>query len=92
MRAFAEDLAPRLSGGASRDDLAAFDRAHGRDRGGIVQPDSLANLFDVFFGSDPIAVSPGTDGVFSLSSGRHRTEIARRLGWTHVPGRILGSG
>ncbi len=90
LRAFAQDLLPRMRAGtATRDELAALDRADGRDTGGLIRPDNLANLHDVFFGSDPIAVSPLSTGSYDISSGRHRIEIARALGWTHIPARLL---
>ncbi len=91
MQAFSRDILPSLNhAGFSRDYLASLDQAVGRCNGGIVHSESLANLYDIFFGSDPIAASPTTSGTLDLSSGRHRAAVARGLGWTHVPGRMLG--
>ena len=93
MRAFSTDLIPLLrKGKASRNDLAEFDSEHGRDGHGPVKADSLANLHDVFFGSDSIAATLTADGFYDLSSGRHRAQVARQLGWTHIPARLLGQG
>ena len=91
MRALGRDLLPTLSReGFCRIDLDRFDQNAGRNDGSIVHPESLANLYDIFFGSDPIAASPSFNGMLELSSGRHRVLIAKDLGWTHVPGRMLG--
>lgn len=91
LRTFAAELLPRLRDGLlSRDDLVEFDRANGRDEGGLVYPDSLANVRDMFFGSEPVAVSPLPGGSFDVTNGRHRIEAARALGWTHLPARLIG--
>jgi hypothetical protein len=91
LRAFQADMLPRFQAGrASRDEFFALDRELGRESHGQMPADNLANLYDLLFGDDAIAVSPLADGHYSFSSGRHRTAIARALGWSHVPGRILG--
>ncbi|HEY0599193.1 hypothetical protein [Brevundimonas sp.] len=91
LQAFARDLAPLLAHGAvSADDLAGFDRATGRNGASGVHPQSLSNLHAVFFGADPIAAERYPDGKYRLASGRHRTAVARSLGWTHVPARNSG--
>lgn len=48
-----------------------------------------ANVYDMFLGSDPIALSRRPDGKLDPQSGRHRIEIARELGLTHLPARLL---
>ena len=89
--AFAGQIIPRLRAGPiDRDELRAADRAAGRATGGAVPADSLDNLHEVFFGSDSIAASRLPDGRYTLLSGRHRTEVARSLGWSHVPVRMDG--
>jgi hypothetical protein len=91
LQTFARDLSPLLRSSAHVDPdlLLAFDREHGRQGTGVVRPDSLSNIFEVFLRSDPIAVSPDGDRGYTFSNGRHRTEIARGLGWTHVPAKVL---
>jgi hypothetical protein len=48
-----------------------------------------ANVYDLFLGSDPIALSRRADGSFDPQSGRHRIAVARELGITHLPARLL---
>ena len=43
-----------------------------------------------FLGSDPIRVSRRSDGSYSVDGGRHRVELARRLGIRSLPVRIIG--
>lgn len=88
---FAADFLPRLRGGFPlREELVEFDRANGRDNGGLVHPESLENVREMFFGSDPVAVSSLPGGTYDISKGHRRIEAARELGWTHIPARLLG--
>lgn len=75
----------------TRDELAGADRAAGRTtRGGLVHPDSLANLYDIFFaGHEPVSAELYADGFWRVN-GRHRVSIARALGMTHIPAREQG--
>jgi hypothetical protein len=92
LNAFRKDMLPVLarSGHVSRDDFVSLDTSLHRAVGGIIAPNSLANLYDVFFGTEPIAVDHDPKGGLSITNGRHRIAMARELGWTHVPGRLLG--
>lgn len=92
MSAFARDLIPLLcSGNVSEDKLMAFDDDHERRGPGAVHPESLLNLHAIMFGSDPIGTEKSPDGVYRVASGRHRIEVARSLGWTHVPAFVVGA-
>lgn len=87
---FAADFLPRLRGGfPAREDLVEFDRANGRDNGGLVHPESLENVREMFFGANPVAVSPLPRGTYDIEKGHRRIEVARELGWTHIPARLL---
>lgn len=48
-----------------------------------------ANVYDMFLGSDPIALSRRPDGTLDPVGGRHRIAIARELGLKHLPARLL---
>lgn len=87
---FAEELLPRLrEGDLDSGDLLEFDRENGREVDGLLRPDSLANTRDMFFGSEPIAVSLLPGGRLDVTNGCHRIETARGLGWTHIPARLV---
>jgi tetratricopeptide (TPR) repeat protein len=92
LNAFRRDMLPALArrGHISRDDFVSLDRALGRASRGVIEPDSVAHLYDVFFGIDAIAIDRNPGGGFSITNGRHRVVVARELGWTHVPARLLG--
>jgi hypothetical protein len=93
LNTFRRDMMPIFARGdpAAHDDFRALDQKLGRMSSGPVRADSLMHLYEVFFGGDPIAVDRGTGGKgFSVNSGRHRISVAKELGWTHVPARLLG--
>ncbi|WP_295438168.1 hypothetical protein [uncultured Thiodictyon sp.] len=49
--------------------------------------------YDVFFGAGAIVLDgPYSDGTFSVTNGRHRIKVARDLGWSAVPARVIESG
>lgn len=70
---------PGLESGMTRDDFAAIDAANG-----YPPLRRLADVHDMFLGSDPIHVSGG-----EVIGGRHRIQAARDVGITHLPARIL---
>lgn len=91
MKTFARDLLPRLRvDAADPDSLRAIDRANGRADCTPVHPESLVNVRAMLFSTDAIAVSALPGGRFDVSSGDHLIEVARSLGWTHIPARLLG--
>jgi hypothetical protein len=92
LEVFHRDLLPVLSrGSATHEDFRRLDEQLGRTSVGAVRADSLAHLYEVFFGTDTIAVDRAPNGGFSVSSGRHRISVAKELGWTHVPARLAGA-
>ena len=49
--------------------------------------------YDVFFGEGAIVLDgPYSNGTFSVTNGRHRIQVARDLGWSAVPVRVIESG
>lgn len=47
-------------------------------------------IFDAFFGRDCITLDKGrNDGKYGVTNGRHRILVARELGWTAIPARVL---
>ena len=73
----------------TREDFVQIDKDLSRITStGIVHPESLAQLYDVIFGNDSIAVDASRKGELVIISGRHRLSVARELGWTHVPARV----
>jgi hypothetical protein len=50
-------------------------------------------LADAYFGSSrPIKLSVGPDGVLRPNNGQHRLFVARQMGLTEVPARLVGPG
>jgi hypothetical protein len=99
MTAFQTGVAPLLAASqpVNRDRLVRMDRAAGLDA--VADPAnsrSLALAADCLLGwgmpsDDLIAVTPpaAAGGTYGWTSGRHRALLARELGWTHVPARVL---
>lgn len=71
---------PGLDRGATREHFAAKDQARN------APPfRRLADIHDMFLGSDPVALSRGVDGNVTIASGRHRIAAAQRLGIRTLP-------
>ena len=90
------DVIPLLRGGSfqeQRDRCEQFDREHGRvDRRGFVHPESVAAVWDAFFGtstSNHIRIELNTDGRAAVVNGRHRIKAARSLGWHFIPAQVI---
>ena len=77
---------PGVLAGKSRDDFESRDIAMGRESGFR----RTAGVYDMFLGGDLIEFSRRADGSLDVASGRHRVEIAKQLGITHLPGRVHG--
>jgi hypothetical protein len=54
----------------------------------MIQPDCCHNIYDVFFGNEPIRVCRASGGKYSVVNGRHRITVARELGWQAVPASV----
>lgn len=75
---------PALARGAGRDELAA------RDTASNARPlRRLADVYDIFLGSDAITVSRMSNGKLDVQNGRHRIEVAREMGVRSLPVRVL---
>jgi hypothetical protein len=81
------EILPRIRGGspADADVFRETDRAAGRDEGA-----GARRAFEAFFGLDAIRLERRAgEPVFSVTNGRHRIHVARRLGLSHVPARTV---
>jgi hypothetical protein len=76
---------PSVAGGATREDFERRDSE--RDAPAFRR---LADVYDLFLGeSDRIVLSRGSDGILTVTNGRHRIEAARRVGVTSLPAKVL---
>ena len=76
---------PGVGKGMSRDDFAARDSEH---RAPPFR--RTADVYDLFLGnSDRIVLSRTQAGKLDIVNGRHRVAVARELGITHLPARIV---
>lgn len=86
------DVLTRMSGSRdiAYDAFVDLDRQSGRVTAfGFVHPKSMANVYSVFFGQSPIVVDRNGADKFVIIDGRHRAAVARELGWTHLPTKII---
>lgn len=77
---------PGVLAGKTREDFERRDNEMGRYSGFR----RTTGVYDMFLGDDSIHFSRRADGTLDVASGRHRVEIARQLGLTHLPGRLHG--
>jgi hypothetical protein len=82
--AWDEVIRPGLDRGMTREDFAARDAA----RGARLERQT-ANVYDWFL-KDAITVERRANGSLNPINGRHRVEMARELGITHLPAKWLG--
>lgn len=76
---------------AGREVFEEFDRRNGRvSTTGLVRPDSLAHLYDQFFGEHNRMVcwQRSQDGLYEFGNGRHRVRVAMDLGLKFVPAQV----
>ena len=75
--------------GVGRNQLEQLDRLAGRNS----SPHGLVFAWECMIGgNEPIVVNaphPLTGPSFGWTSGRHRALVARQLGWTHLPVRVI---
>ncbi len=75
---------PGVERGMTREDFAARDAARG------APPNrQTANVYDSFMGDSAIRVERRPNGTLNPIDGRHRIGIARELGITHLPMRVI---
>lgn len=78
-----DTVGPGIAGGKTRDDFAA------RDARSNAQPSRrMADVYDMFLGTDCIQADRRPDGSLHINSGRHRLLIARELGIKNLPGQV----
>jgi hypothetical protein len=88
---FAEEIMPMMRDprGISRSQLEQLDRLAGRTG----SPQGLVFAWECMIGgNEPIVVNAPhhlTGPSFGWTSGRHRALVARQLGWTHLPARVI---
>jgi hypothetical protein len=80
-----DTVGPGVAAGKSRDDFAL------RDTQSSAKPlRRMADVYDMFLGSDPIRVNLQPGGSLNIVNGRHRLLIARELGIKTLPGQVSG--
>jgi hypothetical protein len=77
---------PGVLAGKTREDFGRQDASAGRYTGYR----RLGGVHDMFLGDHPIQFSRRADGTLDVANGRHRVQVARQLGITHLPGRMHG--
>ncbi|QGF23383.1 hypothetical protein [Raineyella fluvialis] len=84
-QAFRSVIQPGLAKGMTQDDFRDMDA-----RLGLMGTRSYADTYSGFFGDSRIILNrkPGMDAL-DPGNGRHRIAIARRLGLTHVPAKVV---
>ncbi len=81
LEAWHTSVQPAVLSGASRDDLARRD-----EESGAPPLRRQAVVYDMFMGSDRLIFDRRPDGSLDVTNGRHRVEVARSLGISHLPG------
>jgi hypothetical protein len=80
---FQLELLPELRRSKDLASLRGVCERHDQEQG-LYGGDSLANVYDIFFGNNPIRIEKR---AMEFDDGRHRSWTAVQLGWTHLPGR-----
>lgn len=92
MQRFASKIVPLLMDPRSvtREELIQLDRVLGV--GGEIS-ETLEFAWDCLIGGNDVIVvnrpHPLTGALYRFTSGRHRAVVARGLGWTHIPARVM---
>ncbi|HWJ84592.1 MAG TPA: hypothetical protein VNR62_04140 [Cellulomonas sp.] len=84
--AFISVIAPGIAAGATIDTFRDLDQAENR-----MGTRSYAMTYQGFLGTDAIVLSPAGAGL-EVNNGYHRIWVARRMGLTSVPARVVGHG
>ena len=85
VNAWNDQIAPGIATGATREDFAAYDQAHG-----LEGQQQLAGVYDYML-KDPIHGDIRADGTIDPGGGRHRLEQASLNGVRFVPFKTDGS-
>jgi hypothetical protein len=83
VESWATVVQPGIAAGATREDFERRDAARGAT--GFRRS---AGVYDMFLGSERLVFSRRPDGSLDVTNGRHRIDVARELGITHLPGEI----
>jgi vacuolar-type H+-ATPase subunit E/Vma4 len=81
-----ESVRPGLEAGLTRDDFAAQDATTGASA-----PRSLAEVHDLYLGTDCIWGDRRADGGVDIRGGQHRVHVAREMAIRTLPVRLGGS-
>lgn len=84
VQTWADTIQPGIQQGKTRDDFAAADAANNAE-----PLRRQADAYDMFM-SDPIRLSRQANGTYGVIGGRHRIDMARRLGIGSLPAVIEG--
>lgn len=91
---FERDVLPAVTTeGLQHSDLVALDRLDGRVSGATSRAFAYEFMIGVGRASDVIAINAPhvlTGNRATWESGRHRAMVAKELGWTFVPARVIG--
>lgn len=86
LKTLREVILPKIHNGVSVQSFEGTDRKL-KDYG----PHSLGNIIRCFFGTDNgVALNAVEDGTFTITNGRHRIWLAKKLGFDSIPAIILG--
>jgi len=75
-------MRPQIDAGYTSDDFADLDKAKG-----LNYEHGQQRVYDLYYGSDPIAVDKDGD-KYDIVSGRHRIFAAKELGLDFIPARV----
>jgi hypothetical protein len=80
-----EIVQPGVDQGWTGDDFARVDAERGYD-----YEHGYQRIYDAFYGTDAIRLDGSAGGQHTVVNGYHRLYVARQLGITSVPARIVG--
>ena len=83
VQAWNDTVGPGVASGKTREDFAE------RDARSNAQPlRRMADVYDMFLGTDRIRADRQSDGSLNIVNGRHRLLIAKELGIKNLPGQV----
>ena len=77
-----QEMKPQIDAGYTSDDFADLDKAKG-----LNYEHGQQRVYDLYYGSDPIAVDKDGD-KYDIVSGRHRIFAAKEIGLDFIPARV----